>query len=168
MFALFTLYLALLSTPTWANDPLKGKSFKYCDSDSKLFDQSYSVEYSIDGEEFEGEVYREKNSKTCKGRALFAIGRIWNYEINANDLITTLKEIKVIVTDKKTIDVFNKNEFCGIKNWKLNTFVSCEGKNVFGDEGVPGERTIHKFKIHKNELIATNEDGETRALTQEK
>ena len=123
MFALFTIYLALLSSPTWANDPFMGKSFKYCDSEFTLFDQEYSVEYTIEGEEFEGEVYREKNSKTCKGSALFAIGRIWNYELNGNDLITTLKEVKVIVTDKKTIDVFNKKRI--LRNQEMEAQYFC-------------------------------------------
>lgn len=164
---LFISLLLFISLPIFANDPLLGKRFNQCDTDSKYYDLDYSVEYMSDQEEFEAEVFRDKDSKSCKGKSQFAIGRIWKYEINRDELITTLEEVRVMVTQKEFVDVFNKNQTCGISNWKINEFVNCEGKNVLDIEGVPGHRTIHHFKLRGKELELMEDNGDKFKLIQD-
>jgi hypothetical protein len=160
-------FLVFLSVPVFAKDPLVGKRFNQCDTDSKYYDWDYSVEYMSDKEEFEAEVFRDKSSKDCKGKAQFAIGRIWKYEINGNELVTTLQEVRVMLTHKDFIDIFNEKQICGISNWKLDEFVNCEGKNVLYTEELPGYRTILKFKLKRKELHLTEDKGDEFKLLQD-
>jgi len=120
-----------------------------------------------DKEEFEAEVFRDKDSNNCGGKPQFAIGRIWQYEINDNELITTLEKVNVMVTDKDFVGIFNKKKICGISNWKLDEFINCEGKNVLDLEALPRHRTIHQFKIQGNELHLTEENGDRFKLIQD-
>lgn len=164
---LFIVFLIFSTTPVFAIDPLVGKRFNQCDTESKYYDWDYSIEYMRGHEEFEAEVFRDKSSKSCKGQSQFAIGRIWKYEINGTELITTLQEVRVMVTHKDFIGIFNKNQICGISDWKIGEFVNCEGKDVLDIEGLPGHRTIHQFKLKGKELHLTEDNGDEFKLLQE-
>ncbi len=167
MKCLFIGFLVFSATSLFALDPLLGKRFNICDKESKYYDLDYSVEFMIDKEEFEAEVFRNKDTNSCEGKSQFAIGRIWTYEINDNELITTLEKVTVVVTHKDFVGIFNKNKICGISNWKIDEFINCEGKNVLDLEGLPGHRTIHQFKIQGNELHLTEENGDRFKLIQD-
>lgn len=160
MRVLLMAFLAFSTTTAFTSEPLLGMRFSDCDTESKYSDLDYSVEYMRSNEEFEAEIFRKKDSRNCKGKAQFAIGRIWKYEVNGNELITTLERVKVIITNQDLIDPFNRNGICGVSNWKINEFISCEGKNVLGLEGIPGYRTIHQFKLKGKELHLTEENGD--------
>lgn len=163
-----SLFLIGFMGPSFGRDTLLGKSFSSCDSSPGPLDQEYIVEYMPGNEEFEAELFIEKGRKPCSGVALFAIGRIWNYEINQNELVTTLQSVKLIILDSKALKMFNKNETCGVKNWKVDEVVSCGGKTFLNLNNNIGHRSIHEFKYEKNKLIVTDDDGESFELTEKK
>ena len=158
----------LMSGFVFAKDHLKGKAYSSCEDISKHTELEYVVEYMSGNEEFEAEVYHAKSSKPCKGDPLFAIGRIWKYELNQNELITILDKVKVIVLDKELVPIFNSKKICGASNWELDKVVSCEGKQVVDMEEIPGYRTIHKFKLQDKKMIVTEDDGESFELMEKK
>ena len=158
------LLLSLSFQESFAKDPLKGKAYSSCEEISKHTELEYVVEYMSGNEEFEAEVYHAKSSKPCKGEPLFAIGRIWKYELNQNELITTLDKVKVIVLDKELVPIFDSKQICGAANWEVAKVVSCEGKRVIDLEEIPGYRTIHKFKLQGKKMIVTEDDGESFEL----
>jgi hypothetical protein len=158
------LLLCLNFNDSFAKDPLQGKSFSSCEKISNKSELEYVVEYMSRNEEFEAEVYHLKSSKPCKGDPLFAIGRIWKYELNQNELITTLDKVKVIVLDKELVPIFNSKQICGAYNWEIDKVVSCEGKRAIDLEEIPGYRTIHKFKLLGKKMIVTEDDGESFEL----
>ncbi len=167
MKVILMLYLTLSTSATMAGDVLSGKNFNHCDSESKHFDLDYTVEYMTNNEEFEAEVYRHKNSKSCNGKAQFAVGRIWKYELNGNELITTLEEVKVMLVDPDLIDGFNQNAICGVKDWRLEKLISCEGKMAISFEELEGYRTIHQFNLKGRELSVKDEEGMKLKLIQD-
>ena len=161
------LLLTLSFQDTFAKDPLQGKAFSSCEKISKHNELKYTVEYMPGNKEFEAELYVEKDKRPCGGFPIFAIGRVWNYEINQNELITTLESVRVIILEPKVVKMFNRNVICGVKNWKDDEVVSCEGKSLLDFEDDIGHRTIHKFKHQKNKLIITDDDGESFELVEE-
>ncbi len=154
----------IMSGFAFAQDPLEGKAFSSCEKFSKFTDLQYVVEYMSGNEEFEAEVYHGKSTKPCKGKPLFAIGRIWKYELNRNELVTTLDKVNVIVLDKKLIPIFNNKQICATSNWIIDKVVSCEGKPAIDLEEIPGYRTIHRFKLQGQKMIVTEDDGESFEL----
>lgn len=162
----FFTILVLSSPSVFSDDPLLGKRFNHCDTESKYYDWDYTLEYMTENEEFEAEVIREKDPISCRGKSKFAIGRIWKYEIFKDDLITTLVGVKVIITNKKYLNAFNKRKICGKTNWEINKLVNCEGKKFLGLEGDKGHKTIHFFKLHGRELHLLEENGEELKLIQ--
>ncbi len=162
-FFIISIFL-LTSVTTFAKDPLKGKVFATCDRHSSAVDIEYEVEYRKDNEELELEIYMTKEKAPCDGTPLFAIGRVWKYQIVGKELVTTLDRVKVMVVDKKIIPFFNEHRFCDTDDWKLEEMVSCAGLDIFGEESLPGHRTTHQFKLVKNKMIVTDDDGEKLEL----
>lgn len=158
------LLLSFNLNDSFAKDPLQGKAFSSCEKISHKSELEYVVEYMSGNEEFEAEVYHLKSSKPCKGDVLFAIGRIWKYELNQNELITTLDKVNVIILENELIPIFNSKAVCGVSKWELDKIVSCEGKQVIDLEEIPGYRTIHKFKLQGKKMIVTEDDGESFEL----
>ncbi len=165
---LLLFIIALSAQVSFAKDSLSGKTFSSCEEFSNDSELEYVVEYMSGSEEFEAEVYHAKAKKPCQGEVLFAIGRIWKYELNQNELITTLDRVSVILFEKELVSVFNRKQICGVSNWNLDNVVSCEGKQVIDEEEIPGYRTIHQFKLQKKKMIVTEDNGETFELQLQK
>ena len=163
------LVLGFISSPTisYGKDPLVGNLFSTCDI-SKHYHMEYFSEFGPKNEEFEVELYKRASTKGCKGQDLFAVGRIWHYELNENELITTLKYVNVVLMESEFVDFFNKMKFCDHSNWKVDEQVPCAGKNIFYEEMNEGLRTIHKFKLMGNNLEVQDQDGEKTILKKTK
>ena len=117
------LNLAILSFSGFAlsKDPLAGHLFGNCDI-SKDVHVEYFTEFNPKNEEFEVELYKRVSKKGCKGKDIFAVGRIWHYEVNDNELITTLKTINVVLMDASSVDLFNKMKFCYHAEGEIKNF----------------------------------------------
>jgi hypothetical protein len=161
---LFITILFASSLSAFSEDTLRGKSYTFCDAPTAPFEIEYVVEFLPSGEEFEAEVYREKSEKACKGRPLFALGRVWRYEINKNELVTTLKKVKVILIQPRLLEFFNKTGICGHHFWKVDEMVSCDGKFIFDFEPSIGDITTHQFKQLQNKLIIHDGDEDVFEL----
>ena len=158
--------ILLLTFPglSFGKDRLKGKIFSTCDATDKDIHEEYVVEYLPDNEEFEATVYSGPSKKKCFGKMIMAVGRIWKYEINANELITTLDHENVIIFDPELIPVFNEMKQCNHSNWKVDEVVPCTGKDVVDTEVIEGHRTIHTFKLQGNDLKIKRMDGSRLTL----
>jgi hypothetical protein len=98
-------------------------------------------------EEFEAEIYLARSKPACTGKMLFSIGRIASYEINGNELISTTKEVNVLLSEPALIPYFNRMKFCDLENWVIDKVVSCQGRNIFGTEPLVGHRSITEFQL---------------------
>lgn len=153
-----------LTLSAFSKDTLRGKRYSSCDQLKAPVEIEYVVEFMPGNEEFEAEIFRRKSKASCKGAPLFAMGRVWKYEIIKDELITTLDKVRVILIDPSLIESFNKKAICGVKDWKIDEMVACEGKLLLDYEPVIGHRTFHHFKIIGKKLVVTQEDGETYDL----
>lgn len=160
---LFNFGILSFSAFALAKDPFYGHLFSTCDI-SKDYHMEYFSEFAPKNEEFEVELYKKSSKKGCKGQGLFAVGRIWHYEIDGNELITTLKYVNVVLMDGKGVEYFNLMKFCDHSNWKVYERVSCTGKDIFGEESDVGHRTIHQFKLKGSKLEVKNQDGDITIL----
>jgi hypothetical protein len=160
---IFLSILCLFSLSCFSKDVLEGKFFRDCNSLG-----NYSLEYGIgyykDGEEFEAGVVRKKHKRKCAGQELFAIGRIWSYEVKGNELISILSKSRVVLFTNDFIEEFNRNKFCGKDNWVVDEPVDCLGLDFYGLEEREGYRTIHQFKLTPNLFETIASDGDIRKL----
>jgi hypothetical protein len=145
-----------------------GKRFSSCEKYPKGIEQEYVLEYMSGNEEFEAEVYRGKDKFSCKGMPLFAIGRVWKYEIKGNEVITTLDRVNMILLEDRLLSLFNRRAICGITHWKVDQIVSCDGKTALELEERPGYRTIHKFKLAGEKIIFTDDEGVSFEMQKDK
>jgi hypothetical protein len=155
-----------ISSSAFSEDSLRGRRYASCDTPNAPFEIEYNVEYLPGQQEFEAEIFREKSKNACKGRQLFALVRVWKYEIYKNELVTTLERVKVLLIDSRLVESFNRQGICGLKNWRIDEMVSCDGKFIFDFEPSIGDRTSHKFKQFQNKLIINDGDDEAYELIQ--
>lgn len=164
---LLILIILLISRLTNAQDKLVGKSFSNCEEIHSQIQREYVVEFMSGNEEFEAEIIRNKTGKNCKGDPIFAIGRVWNYELNDNELITTLDRVNVVVLDPLMQKIFNEKKACGVSKWEIDKITKCEGQYLYELEHMPGYRTIHQIKLIGNKLKVIDSNGESFELHQE-
>ncbi len=155
------LILVFISLDTFSKDPLEGRFFERCVSDEN-FSLDYGLIYFDTGVEMETSIFRVSKKGPCKGKPIFALGRIWKYEVHGNDLVTTLTKSRVLLLSKRYVSFFNQNKFCEKDNWIVNEVVECTGKDILGLEEREGYRTVHQFKVTTDYLEAVNTDGEVK------
>jgi hypothetical protein len=153
--------LVFISLDSFSKDPLEGRFFEGCVTEEN-FSLDYGLIYFDTGVEMETSIFRVSKKGPCKGPPIFALGRIWKYEVHGNELVTTLTKSRVLLLSKRYVSYFNENKFCEKDNWIVNEVVECTGKDIFGLEEREGYRTVHQFKVTPDYLEATNTDGEVK------
>jgi hypothetical protein len=157
------LLLVFISLDSFSKDQLEGRYFAECTTE-----ENFSLEHGLiffdTGVEMETGIVRESKKGPCKGPALYALGRIWKYEVHGNELVTTLTKSRVLVLSKRVVSYFNQNKFCEKDNWVPDEVVECTGKDIFGLEEREGYRTVHQFKVTPDYLETTSKDGEVIKL----
>ena len=156
---LFIFVFSFASSASEVNG-LYGSPFNMCDTISGRMYQDYFVEFFKDGVEYEAEIYLGPSDVPCRGNKLFIISRTWGHERHNDEIISTMKQVGVMIYDSSFIPLFNESNFCNHSDWKINKMVECTGKNIFGFEPLEDQRTINQFKIFHDKLHLLNSSKE--------